>query len=96
MEREDLIRTMDARVASIQLDANEGSPWHSHSDVVETVFGLFGEVQIETRAGTHTIGPGQKLEVEPKVEHRVLNLADKPASYLLVQNGIYDYVPANP
>ncbi|MBK9130526.1 MAG: cupin domain-containing protein [Gammaproteobacteria bacterium] len=94
MKREELIRTDDARVASIELEAGEVSPWHYHSRAMETVFGLRGEVRLEVGvdASAITLRPGQRHEVAPGVRHRLANPGSGKSVYLLVQNGHYDFV----
>ncbi|MCC6303116.1 MAG: cupin domain-containing protein [Gammaproteobacteria bacterium] len=98
MHREDLIRRGDARVAAIALEAGEASPWHYHSRVTETVFGLQGEVRLETGAGTAavTLLPGQRHTLAPGVVHRLSNPGGTKSVYLLVQNGHYDFVAVDP
>lgn len=94
MKREELIRTDDARVASIELEAGEVSPWHYHSRVTETIFALRGEVRLEVGvdASAITLHPGQRHEVAPGVRHRLSNPGGVHSVYLLVQNGHYDFV----
>lgn len=94
MKREELIRTDDARVACIELEAGEVSPWHYHSGVTETVFGLRGAARLEVGVDgiIITLHPGQRHEVAPGVTHRLSNPGGTKSVYLLVQNGHYDFV----
>lgn len=101
MRREELIRSGDARVAAIELEAGEVSPWHYHSRVTETVFGLQGEVRLEEargEAGTAAVSlfPGQRHELAPGVIHRLSNPGAAKSVYLLVQKGHYDFVAVDP
>lgn len=92
--REDLIKLGTARVASIDLDPGEQSPWHLHSELVETVFCLQGaiEVQIEMPGTRTSLLPGERLVIAPLLKHRLVNRQSVVSTYLLVQSGRYDFI----
>ena len=94
MRREDLIRTGDARVASIEMDAFETSPRHFHSNVVENVICLSGRIALHFGEDDESVvlSPGQRYELAAGTTHRLVNADPRPSTYLLVQNGAYDFV----
>lgn len=67
-ERNDFVRTGDARVAAIELNGSEASPWHRHTDVLERVFCLTGaiDVQLQQPSVNRALGPGEVAETEAR------------------------------
>ena len=98
MQREDIVFTDEARVSSIDLDCGEESPWHFHSEVIENIICLNGQIKVQHgKQGEFVVlSPGQRYEVPPKVVHNLVNLRDETSTYLLIQKGAYDFVPDNP
>jgi len=93
-EDETIIRTADVSVRILTLDPGEVGPWHYHSEVVDNMFCLSGAVVVRLRGPDeeYVLAPGHRLEVVPGRTHRVANLGDPAASYLLVQGvGKYDF-----
>ena len=93
-KREDLIALDRARVASIELSIGEESPWHHHTEVVENVVCLQGDIclQFKEPAENIILSSGQRYKIVPMMEHRLVNTGDCVATYLLVQSGSYDFV----
>ena len=96
MTRIDLIKKDEARVARITLDSREISPRHFHTNVNENIVCLRGE--IEARLGvveSFNLQPGEIFEVKAKAEHYLVNLLESQSEYLLIQEGLYDFVKVN-
>lgn len=100
MKREEVIlKTDDARVRIIELEAGAIAPMHRHSEVTDNMFGLSGTIVIDLQAPDCrvTLGPGERCEVAVGRLHQVRNgSATEPARYLLVQGvGRYDFLEVN-
>jgi quercetin dioxygenase-like cupin family protein len=94
-QRIDLIKEDNARVTCIDLGIGEESPWHFHTELVENVVCLSGHIDIQfnhTNAAT-TLKPGERHEINAIQIHRLVNIGNCVATYLLVQSGKYDFVP---
>jgi quercetin dioxygenase-like cupin family protein len=94
LNRVDLIRTDEARVARIVLSPNEITGRHYHSKVVEHVICLGGCVEVhEVENGMHVtkLVPGKIHELRPGVVHQLVNALETESEYLLVQKGNYDF-----
>lgn len=92
--REDLVLTDNARVAEITLASDEESPWHIHSEVVEHVFCLSGKIEVHCLEPSAAVElcAGEKIEIQPLRQHRVVNYDRSESKYLLVQRGAYDFI----
>ena len=93
----DLIKTDEARVSRICLEAGEISPIHYHSNVIESVVCLSGEIEVVLGSSNvrNILKPGHLIEIQPLVEHHLINIVNSTSEYLLVQKGSYDFVPIN-
>jgi len=93
-QREDLIDTDKAKVASIALDIGEKSPWHYHSKVLENVICLKGEIELQLKSPKETIllRVGERYSIDQEVKHRLVNRGNIEATYLLIQRGEYDFI----
>jgi len=93
-QREDFIATQTANVAEITLQIHEESPWHYHTQITENIFCLCGHIEVHCgRADLKVcLMPGERYEIKPMVEHRVVNASSGVATYLLVQSGNHDFV----
>src|SRR5512139_3787637 len=94
-EVEWIARTPDVAVRVNTLAPRQGTPWHYHSVVADDVFCLDHPVEVGLRGPDETVGlrPGQRQHIAAGRIHRVVNRADEPARYLLVQaTGPYDFV----
>ncbi len=96
-ERTDFVRTHEARVASIQLGAEEASPWHFHTEILERVVCLSGciEVQCQNPSSEKVLQPGEMAEIESHRVHRLVNSQSLASQYLLIQSGVYDFIPVD-
>lgn len=92
--RTDFILTDNARVASIQMSANEASAWHYHTHVIERIVCLNGsiEVQVRNTETKYCLAPGEMATIEAQCDHRVVNASSEASTYLLIQNGAFDFV----
>jgi len=92
-----IAETEDLRALHITLAPGDVIPWHYHTHVTENFTCAGGTLVVETRAprARHELAPGERLTLEPKVAHRVLNgAADGDCVFVLVQGiGRYDYKP---
>lgn len=89
----------DVLVREYTLDPGEAIPWHHHSEVEDTYYGLEGIVLIETRSpqGRHEVRTGQSAKVIPPAAHHVSNPGRAPCRFLLIQGvGRYDFVREEP
>jgi quercetin dioxygenase-like cupin family protein len=85
----------DVLVREYALDPGETIPWHRHSEVSDSYYGLEGTVVVETRnpAARHELAAGRSATVTPPTVHQVSNRAARPCRFLLIQGvGKYDFV----
>ena len=90
-----LVDEADTRVAELELAPRQALAWHFHTNF-DRMYCLSGTVVVETRMPLvrHELHPGEHCHVPARKAHRVLNPADAPARYLIVQGGApYDYFP---
>ena len=94
VENEIVIMTDTVRVRHLSLDAGEATPWHFHSHVVDNMYCLSGQIEVQTRAPdqNYSLETCQRCEVINGRVHRVVNAGHGPAVYLLIQGvGEYDF-----
>jgi quercetin dioxygenase-like cupin family protein len=92
-----IVQTQDVRVAEFALAPGDGQPWHHHSAITDTFYGLEGLIEVEVRepAKQAFLRPGEKFSVSPNTVHRARNAHDTTSRYLLIQGGgTYDFVEA--
>jgi quercetin dioxygenase-like cupin family protein len=92
-----IVQTQDVRVAEFALAPGDGQPWHHHSAITDTFYGLEGLTGVEVREPAKQIflRPGEKFSVPPNSVHRARNAHGATSRYLLVQSGgTYDFVEA--
>lgn len=90
-----LVDEETTRVAELELAPRQALPWHFHTNF-DRMYCLAGMVVVETRMPLERreLRPGEHCHVPARKAHRVLNPADAPARYLIVQAGApYDYFP---
>ena len=93
---ESLAEVPGLRVRVLTVGPGQCVPWHRHSEITDTFFGLEGEVVIETRAPAQTrrLAPGERAEVPPGQPHRVSAPEGTRCRFLIVQGvGTYDFLP---
>lgn len=80
----------------MELQPNEATPLHHHSEVTDNIFGLTGAMTIQLINPDETVNlhSGTRCEILPGRRHMVSNIsAGKNATYLLVQGvGHYDFL----
>lgn len=94
MKNEDKRYTSDIRIITIDLDVGEISPWHLHTELTENIRCLVGIIKVQYAACGQFIVlyPGQEYEIAPGVTHNLVNLSSEKSTYLLHQEGRYDFV----
>ena len=89
-----IMKTDNVSVRIMELDHGTATDWHFHTQVVDFIVCLTGVLQVERRdpAEKTQLLPGQHLQLNSMLVHRVNNIGDGKAEYLLVQGvGIYDF-----
>jgi len=95
MAKREIIKTDNVFVRIMELEKGASTDWHFHSEVLDFFVCMKGAVQVETKGPDKTVElrPGQHTEVTPMKLHRVTNICDDSAEYLLVQGiGTYDFL----
>lgn len=89
-----MILDVRLRVALITLAPSEESPRHHHSSITEKVICVRGAVvlHVDQPDASVELGPGEWREVPPGMKHALSNPQSTPSTYLLVQQGNYDFV----
>ncbi len=86
------------RISELQISPTQEVPWHFHSKVSDTFYVLEGRILVSLREPEQMVelGPGQTFTVGPTRPHRVQNICDGSATFLILQGiGEYDYVPSS-
>lgn len=89
-----LADTPDLRMTVFTVGAGQDIPWHWHTNVSDTYFGMEGVTVVETRAPTAhlEIGPGQTAMVPPKRAHHVAGKDGGRCKFAILQGvGAYDF-----
>lgn len=89
-----LLETENVRVRIMALAGGQATAWHYHTQVTDRMFCLEGAIAVEYQGPRERVAlyPGERCEVAVERVHRVVNLADESAKYLLVQGvGHYDF-----
>jgi quercetin dioxygenase-like cupin family protein len=96
MEEEIIGRVPGLQVRVMTLAGSEGSAWHWHNEARDIVFCLAGSISVELREPEQrrTLERGERLTIEAKRLHRVVNRLPTESQYLLVQPGTYDFCGA--
>lgn len=84
-------------MARIALEPGEISKNHYHTEVVENIVCLRGELEIKFGSSdkAQVLSPGNMFEISPNEAHYLINSSSSVSEYLLIQSGDYDFVPAN-
>ncbi len=93
-EIEWLAKTADVQVRVNTLKPRQGTPWHFHTVITDTVFCLQEGLEVGLRDPDETVPlrPGQRQDIPPGRVHRVFNATLQPLRYLLIQaTGAYDF-----
>ncbi|MCJ7623379.1 MAG: cupin domain-containing protein [Anaerolineaceae bacterium] len=89
-----IIKTDNVRARILSLEPGENTAWHYHSEVVDHMFCLYGELLVRLKETGEEIKlqPGQRCEVQTGLVHQVVNTGAARAQYLLIQGvGRYDF-----
>lgn len=93
-EVEIIAQTDSLRVRIMSLAPQEIADWHYHTEVTDDIFCLTGTILVRMKGPNeeNRLTPGQRCQIKKGRIHRLENLEDKEASYLLVQGvGKYDF-----
>ena len=93
-ESEVIAKTDKLRVRIMSLSPHEVAKWHFHTEVTDDIFCLTGSILVRIRdpVGEVRLTPGQRCQIFVGRIHRLENLEDREATYLLVQGiGKYDF-----
>lgn len=94
MSIREILRTENVLVRVMELEKDGSTDWHFHSEVTDFFVCLKGLIQVKTKNPDKTVLliPGQLAEVVPMKVHRVINVNEHKAEYLLIQGiGAYDF-----
>jgi len=89
-----IMKTDNVSVRIMDLDQGAATDWHFHTQVADFFVCLSGVLQVQKRDPDEKMQllPGQYLQLGAGQVHRVTNIGDGKAEYLLVQGvGIYDF-----
>jgi quercetin dioxygenase-like cupin family protein len=83
------------RITELQIGPTQEIPWHAHNEAQDTFYVLEGEIRLFLRdpAEELHLRPGEIYAVLPGRPHRVTNGGASSATFLVLQDGEYDYVP---
>lgn len=84
------------RITEMQISCTQEVPWHYHNHVQDTLYVVSGTIRIELRDPIHEVRltPGQIFAIAPKRPHRVTNIGDESANFIVLQgNGQFDFAP---
>lgn len=89
-----IVQTADVRVRQMFLDVGAEVPWHYHSQVVDIMFCLRGEMKValaDPQEATF-LSVGEGCEISVGRPHQISVAGAEPVSYLLIQGvGEYDF-----
>jgi len=99
MQEIDVIAKTDSLwVRIMSLAAREIASWHYHTQVVDDIFCLTGNILVRRQEPKEEIrlSPGQRVRIETNRVHQLENLEGTESTYLLVQGiGKYDFNVVN-
>ncbi|SEA75824.1 hypothetical protein SAMN05660420_03101 [Desulfuromusa kysingii] len=100
MKKEEIIiQTEDVKVRVIELHPKEEGPFHFHTEIIDNMFGISGEITVSMRKPIEKVilKPGVHCKIEQGRSHKVMNnLNNESSKYLLVQGvGQYDFITEN-
>jgi len=84
------------RITEMQISQTQEVPWHYHNHAQDTLYVVSGAIRIELRAPIEEVRltPGQIFAIAPKRPHRVTNVGDTSANFIVLQgNGEFDFAP---
>jgi len=84
------------RITEMQISPTQEVPWHYHNHVQDTLHVVSGTIRIELRGPIEEarLSPGQTFSIAPKRPHRVTNIGDTSANFIVLQgDGEFDFAP---
>ena len=84
------------RITEMQISPTQEVPWHFHNLAQDTIYLVSGAIRIELREPTAEVvlAPGQTFSIAPKRPHRVTNIGDGSANFIVLQGGgEFDFAP---
>lgn len=93
-ESEVLIKTDSVRVRIMTLGPREIADGHYHTQITDNIFCLTGTIVVHMKEPDEKerLTPGRRCQIKTGRVHRLENLGDMEATYLLVQGtGRYDF-----
>ena len=92
-----IARAPELWVREFTVVAGEEVPWHRHTQVHDHCYGLEGVVRVESadaqgQTTQRLLRPGECCELPAGTPHRLSCAEGVAARYLLVQQGLYDFV----
>jgi quercetin dioxygenase-like cupin family protein len=83
------------RITELQIGPTQEIPWHAHNQAQDTFYVMEGEIHLSLREPEEELQlrRGDIFAVPPGRPHRVTNGGDGSATFLVIQDGDYDYVP---
>jgi quercetin dioxygenase-like cupin family protein len=83
------------RITELQIGPTHEIPWHTHTDAQDTFYVMQGEIRLSLRDPDEVLllRHGDIFAVLPGRSHQVTNSGDRSATFLVIQDGDYDYVP---
>lgn len=84
----------DVRITHTILDVGQEIPWHSHTNVADTFYGIRGDIRIMLRdpAKEVALRRGATYQTSSGRPHRVVNAGTSAAEFFLIQGiGSYDF-----
>jgi len=83
------------RIAEMQIGPTQTIPWHYHTEAQDTFYVISGMIKIFTREPEEDVclSAGQTFSVRPGRPHRVANIGDTSAVFLVLQGmGDHDFI----
>ena len=83
------------RITELQIGPTQEIPWHAHTEAQDTFYVLEGQIRLSLREPDEErqLRRGDIVAVPPGRPHRVINGGNTSATFLVLPNGDYDYVP---
>ena len=86
------------RIVEILIAEGQEIPWHSHSNITDTMYVLDGDLVVSVREPMEEVelGPGDTCVLGPGRPHRIVTKGPGLATFLVLQGlGEYDFVPGD-
>jgi quercetin dioxygenase-like cupin family protein len=83
------------RITELQIGPTQEIPWHAHTQAQDTFYVMQGDVRLSLREPEQELRlrRGDIFAVPQGRPHRVPNGGEGSATFLVIQDGDYDYVP---